>query len=132
MHHIDAQANLVFEKLLLDDGFDRAVVAAGTAANAGVGVDDKLVLALGDGLNRAVVGASTTLDAGVSNLVCHDYLPPYVFLIPGTAMANNILAWILENAIPIFRFPSIFFVRKGENFRHWEGCVWDTGRMQQI
>ena len=73
MHHIDAQANLVFEKLLLDDGFDRAVVAAGTAANAGVGVDDKLVLALGDGLNRAVVGASTTLDAGVSNLVCHDY-----------------------------------------------------------
>jgi hypothetical protein len=103
-----------FGKLLLDDGFDRAVVGAGATANAGVGVDDELVFALGDGLNGAVVGASTALDAGVSNLECHDYVPPYVFLIPDTAMAKNILAWISENAIPILDFVVYFFCLQGK------------------
>ena len=121
-----------FGKLLLDDGFDGAVVAASATANAGVGVDDELVLTLGDGLNRAVVGASAALDASISDLVCHDYVPPYVFLIPETAMAKNILAWILENAIPILRFDRIFFYLSGKNFRHWEGCLWVTGRMRRI
>ena len=67
----DAQANCVF-KLLLDDSFDGAVVAASAAANAGVGVDDVHLVTLGDSLNGAVVSASAALDASVSNLVCHD------------------------------------------------------------
>ena len=61
-----------FLKLLLNDGFGGAVVAARAAANAGVGVDDVHLVALGDSLNGAVVSASAALDASVSNLVCHD------------------------------------------------------------
>jgi hypothetical protein len=57
---------------------------------------------------------------------------PYVFLIPGTAMAKNILARISENAIPIFRFHRIFFDPTGENSRQWEGFVWAIGRMRPI
>jgi hypothetical protein len=121
-----------FGKLLLDDGFDRAVVAAGAAANAGVGVDDVHLVALGDGLNRAVVGASAALDAGVSNLVCHDYVPPCLFFIPDTVMVMFILAWISEKAIPNFTFLRIFFAGRGENSRQREGTVWVIERMRRI
>ena len=61
-----------FLKLLLNDGFGGAVVAAGAAANAGVSVDDVHLVAFGDGLNGAVVSAGAALDASVSNSVCHD------------------------------------------------------------
>ena len=58
------------------DGLNGAVVAASATANTGVSIDDVLVFAFGDSLDGAVVSASAALDASVSNLVCHDYVPP--------------------------------------------------------
>jgi hypothetical protein len=62
------------------DCFDGAVVGAGTAADADIGIDDVLVLAFGDGLDGAVVGAGAALDASVSDIVSHDFPSMYVFI----------------------------------------------------
>ena len=56
---------------------------------------------------------------------------PYVFLIPESVMANNILAWIFEKAIPILHSPYIFFATRGK-FPALGGFAWDFGRMRQI
>ena len=97
-----------FLKLLLNDGFDGAVVAASAAANTGVSVDDVHLVALGDSLNGAVVSAGAALNASVSNSVCHDNFL-HMFLVSPRVTINNIIARISENAIPIFKFLRIFF-----------------------
>jgi hypothetical protein len=61
------------------DGLDGAVVGAGAAADANIGIDDKSVFTLGDSLDRAVVSAGTALDTSISNLVSHDIPSIYVF-----------------------------------------------------
>jgi hypothetical protein len=102
------------ERLLLHDSFNGAVVNAGAAANADVGVDDVLLVALGDSLDGAVVGAGAALDASVSDIVSHDFPSIYVLY----ALASQrifILAWIFENAIPFLKILRLFFMRAGEN-----------------
>ena len=118
-----AQTDFGSEELAFLDSFSGAVVSASAAADANISIDDVLVFALGDSLNRAVVSASAALDAGVSNLVCHDYVPPCLFFIPDTVMVMFILAWISEKAIPNFTFLRIFFAGRGENSRQREGSV---------
>jgi hypothetical protein len=66
----------LFGRLAFLDGFDRAVVRAGTAANANVSIDYILVFAFGDGLNGAVVRARATLYACIVNHICHNVVPP--------------------------------------------------------
>ena len=97
------------ERLLLHDSFNGAVVNAGAAANADVGVDDVLLVALGDSLNGAVVGAGAALDASVSDDESHVLTSMYIYSLTPHRRCNSILAWILENAIPFFKFYSIFF-----------------------
>jgi hypothetical protein len=65
-------------KLLLDDGFDGALLSASTAGNAGIGVD-LVDIALGNGLNGALCSAGTASDASVSNLICHKAPPKELY-----------------------------------------------------
>ena len=52
-----------------------ALLGAGTAGEAGIGVDLILAVAFADGANRALLGARAASDALVCDLVCHfDYL----------------------------------------------------------
>ena len=62
------------------DSFDGAVVGAGTAADAEIGIDDLLVHALVNSLNGAVLGAGTALDAGIGNIVSHDFTSMLCFV----------------------------------------------------
>ena len=55
------------EKLAFLDSLNRALVSAGTAGNADIGVDDVLAVALGNSLNGALVSAGTAGDTSVSN-----------------------------------------------------------------
>ena len=61
------------------NSFSGAVVGAGAAADANIGIDDVLVFALGNSLNGAVIGASTALDASIGNIVSHDFPSIYMF-----------------------------------------------------
>ena len=81
------------ERLLLHDSFNGAVVNAGAAANADVGVDDVLLVALGDSLNGAVLGAGAALDASVRNDVSHDF-PSIMCIWRDDGSHTTILAWI--------------------------------------
>ena len=48
-----------------------AYIGAGTALNAGIGIDNIFVLALGDRGHRALALAGTAFDAFVINFICH-------------------------------------------------------------
>jgi hypothetical protein len=66
----------VRRKLLLDDGFVGAFAGAGTAGDAGIGVDNVLAFALRNAFQGASVGASTARDASISDNICHEKTPP--------------------------------------------------------
>jgi hypothetical protein len=68
-----AQTDCDSEESAFLDGLYGAVVGAGTAADANVGIDDELLVALGDSLYGAVVSAGTALDASIGNIVSHDF-----------------------------------------------------------
>ena len=55
------------------DSFGGALISAGAAGNADIGVDDVLAVALGNSLNGALVGAGAASDTSVSDIVSHDY-----------------------------------------------------------
>ncbi len=59
-------------KLVEGDRFDRAASRAGTAFNAGIGVDNVLAIAFGNAGNRATGRAGTATDASVTDFICHD------------------------------------------------------------
>jgi hypothetical protein len=58
-------------ELLLLDGAHGAGTGAGTAGDAGVGVDVVLGVALGDGAHGALLSAGTAGDESIGNLICH-------------------------------------------------------------
>ena len=59
-------------KLLFLDSFGGALISAGAAGNADVGIDLELAVALGNSLNGALIGAGAAGNASVSNLESHD------------------------------------------------------------
>ena len=67
-----AQADCKIGELLFHDCFNRAIVNAGAAVHANIGIDDVLAFALSDGLNGAVINAGAAADACVGNFVSHD------------------------------------------------------------
>jgi hypothetical protein len=60
------------------DSLNGAVVGAGAAADANIGIDDVLVLALRDSLDGAVVGTGAALDASIGDIESHDFTSIYV------------------------------------------------------
>ena len=69
---MQARRPTVVGKLLLNDSFGGAVIDAGAAADADIGIDDVDLVTLGDSLDGAVVDTSAALHASLSNLVSHD------------------------------------------------------------
>lgn len=63
-------------KLFLFGSAYRAYSGAVAAADAGIGIDNVLVIALGDSAYRAFACTSTALNASVSNLESHSMYPP--------------------------------------------------------
>ncbi len=63
-------------KLFLFGSAYRAYSGAVAAADAGIGIDNVLIVALGDSTYRALACAGTALDAGVGNLESHIICPP--------------------------------------------------------
>ena len=59
------------DKLAFLDGFGGALLSAGTAGNADIGIDNVLAVAFGNSLNRALLGAGAAGNASVSNDVSH-------------------------------------------------------------
>jgi hypothetical protein len=114
------------------DSLDRALIGAGAAADANVGIDYVLVFALGDSLDGALVGAGAALDTSVSNVVSHDIPSKLLFKHPGKPACKSILTLISENAIPFFENIRIFFGCTGETLRIREESPWVTHRMLQI
>ena len=62
--------------LFLNDSTGGAGIGAGTAGDAGVGVDDVDAVALRDSLSGALAGAGAAGNAGVGDDVRHDRKPP--------------------------------------------------------
>ena len=69
---MQARRPTVVERLLLHDGFGGAVIDAGAAADADIGIDDVDLVTLRNSLDGAVVDASAALNASLSDPVCHD------------------------------------------------------------
>ena len=67
-----AQADCKIGESLFHDCFNGAIVNAGAAVYADIGIDDILAVALSDGLNGAVLNAGAAADACISNFVSHD------------------------------------------------------------
>ena len=61
----------VQKELVFLDSFNGALVGAGTAADANVGVDDVQLVTLRDSLDGALVGAGAALDTSISDLESH-------------------------------------------------------------
>ena len=68
----ECTGRLRIPELLFHDCLSGAVISAGAAADADIGVDDVLLVALRDSLDGAVVGTLAALNASISNLVSHD------------------------------------------------------------
>jgi hypothetical protein len=67
-----AQADCGFKESAFFNSLNRALIGAGTAADADIGINDELLIALRNCLNGALIGAGTALDASISNIVSHD------------------------------------------------------------
>ena len=67
-----------FCKLFLADYFNGAAGSASAAADAGVSVDNVLVVALRNCFNGAVSRAVTALNASISDNVCHVRKSPFL------------------------------------------------------
>lgn len=63
---------LFFCLLALGNRTHGAGTSAGTAVDAGAGVDDEVVVALGDGAHGAAVNTGTAADASVTDNIGHD------------------------------------------------------------
>ncbi len=63
-------------KLFLFGSAYRAYSSAVAAADAGIGIDNVLVVALGDSAYRAFACTSSALNASVGNLKSHSICPP--------------------------------------------------------
>jgi hypothetical protein len=124
LHLQDAgQAVLNSEELGFLDCFGGALLGAGTAADADIGIDDVLVFALRDSLNGALLGAGAALDASIGNVISHDMLPPCgIYFCAPKGGRTFILAWILKKAIPfsknsyISKLPWQEFSGKGGSY----------------
>jgi len=68
----NAQTDSRCKGLTFLNGLNGALVGTGAAADANVGIDDELLVALGNSLDGALVSAGTALDTSVSDIVCHD------------------------------------------------------------
>ena len=66
-------------KLSLNRSTYRACICACTAVDAKVSVDFVLAVTLCDSLNGTLSSASAASDAVISNLECHDIIPPYFY-----------------------------------------------------
>ena len=87
----------VEEKLFFGRSGNRAGSRAVAAGDAGICVDNVLVVALGDGADRALFGASAALDAIVGNLKSHGS-SSFGICIRAWCSLNYILSYIFKNA----------------------------------
>ena len=72
------QADLIeAEELGFLNCFGGALIRAGTAADADIGIDDVLVLTLGNCLDGTLLSAGAALDTGISDYVSHDITSIY-------------------------------------------------------
>ena len=60
-----------FKESSLFDSFDGALVGAGAAADADIGIDDVEIITLGNSLDGALVGAGAALHASISDFESH-------------------------------------------------------------
>ena len=97
------QADLNAEELAFLDGFSGALISAGTAADADIGIDDVLVLALGNSLNGALIGAGAALHAGIGNVKSHDVTSLWLYFLAPKGGRTFILTWIYKKAIPFLK-----------------------------
>jgi hypothetical protein len=105
-----AQADCGFKESAFLNCLDRALIGTSAAADANISIDDELVFALGDCLDGALVSAGTALDASISNIVSHDFTS---ICFVGHLQCTSILAWIFENAMPVFELSVYFFKTRG-------------------
>ena len=63
-------------KLFLGDSAYRALSFASTAVDAGISIDNEMLVTLGNSLYGALSGAGTTADASITNNTCHINFPP--------------------------------------------------------
>ena len=66
-----AQADCDSKESAFLDRFVGALIGAGAAADADIGIDYVLVFALRDGLDRALLSTGAALYASISNIVSH-------------------------------------------------------------
>ena len=78
------------DKLGLFGSAHRAIISASAAIDALFSVDFVLAIAFGDRLHGAIRFTSAAADARISNLVCHDRTPPYVF--PLSRLLNDTIS----------------------------------------
>ena len=68
-----AQANVILNESAFLDSFGGALIGAGAAGNADVGVDDVLAVALRDSLDGALVGAGAASDTSIGDNVSQSF-----------------------------------------------------------
>jgi hypothetical protein len=108
-----AQADCGFRESAFLNCLNGALIGAGAAAHADIGIDDELVFALGDSLDGALVGAGAALNTSISNVVSHDF-PSNMFVVHADmSPCTSILTSFSENAIPFFEFCGLFFMPFG-------------------
>ena len=60
----------------LSDSANRTSGFASTAVDAGISIDNEMLVTLGNSLYGALSGAGTTADARITNNTCHINFPP--------------------------------------------------------
>ena len=110
--------NVILKESAFLDSFGGALISAGTAADADVGIDDELAVALRDSLDGALVGTGTAGNASVGDDVSHSiYLHCSIIICSCSrspmGISTLILAWISENAIPNFHKVSYKYFLPG-------------------
>jgi hypothetical protein len=95
------------------DGLDGALVGTGAAADADIGVDDELVVALGDCLNGALVSAGAALDASIGDIESHDNTSILICCV-GASTSHLYSSMDFEKCNSFFMYPVYFFPPMGK------------------
>ena len=103
LQEMQAGRTIIPRKLGFLDSFGGALIGAGAAADADIGIDDVLVFALGNSLDGALLSAGTALDTCIGNVESHGVTSLWKKVSVVLYKHTCILTWIWKNAIPFLK-----------------------------